>query len=59
MDLAVREIEAHTGQAFSATNRPGQLSEPQLAARKEMAKRSKAAGKETHVGNLMVLKRHL
>ena len=24
-----------------------------------MAKRSKAAGKETHIGNLMVLKRHL
>ena len=58
-DLAAQEIEAHTGQAFSSADRPGQLSEPQLVARKDLAKKCKAAGKETHLGCLMVLKRAL
>ena len=57
--LAIEEIEAHAGQAFCSKDRPGQLSEPQLISRRDLAKRSKVAGKETHIGNLMVLKRQV
>ena len=57
--LATEEIEANTGQTFDQTNKPGQASEPTLVARKDIAKRCKAAGKESHLGELMVLKRAL